>query len=339
MPGVVTLVWHPSIVQPTPRQEVFDTYWRFAAERQAIFHRRSTGQPDPWTEDPILGHYKFCNAFRASDRVSQYLLRDVIYGRHGADLPAEDAFLRIVLFRIFSRERTWDVIEEATGGLTRATFDTERLAMVLSKAKVDGPIYTAAFILCAANPYGFTTKHQNHLELVRRMFTPGSLGGTLARAQSLREVYEAFLEWPMIGPFLAYQLAIDLNYSEHLDFSEDEFTIPGPGAVRGLQKVFADFGGNRPEDLIKAMVEQQDQHFERLGLDFQNLFGRRLHAIDCQGLFCETDKYSRVAFPELKSNRQRIKQVHRPNPEPLPLFYPPKWGLNDKVPAPLQCLG
>ena len=34
----------------------------------------------------------------------------------------------------------------------------------------------------------------------------------------------------MIGPFMGYQLAIDLNYSEHLEFSEDEFTMPGPGA-------------------------------------------------------------------------------------------------------------
>lgn len=311
---------------------MFDTYWRFAAERQEIFHRRSTGQPGPWTQDPILGHYKFCNTFRASDRVSQYLIREVIYGPHGADLPAEDAFMRIVLFRIFSKENTWEVLEAATGGLTRDTFDTNRLAAVLSSTKAKGPIYTAAFILCAANPYGFNTKHQNHLELVRRMFAPGGLGAKLAHAQSLREVYDRLLEWPMIGPFLAYQLAIDLNYSEHLNFSEDEFTVPGPGAVRGLNKVFADFGGNRPEDLIRRMVDQQEEQFERLGLPFQDLFGRRLHAIDCQGLFCETDKYSRVAFPALKSNRQRIKQVHTPSTEPLPLFYPPKWGLNDKLP-------
>lgn len=319
-------------MQPTPRPEVFDTYWRFAAERQAIFHRRSTGQPGPWTQDPILAHYKFCNTFRASDRVSQHLIREVIYGPHGIGLPAEDAFLRIVLFRIFSKENTWEVIESATSGLTRDTFDTDRLAAVLSSARAKGPIYTAAFILCAANPYGFTTKHQNHLELVRRMFAPGGLGAKLARAQSMREVYDGLLEWPMIGPFLAYQLAIDLNYSEHLDFSEDEFTVPGPGAVRGLNKVFADFGGNRPEELIKRMVDQQEEQFERLGLPFRDLFGRRLHAIDCQGLFCETDKYSRVAFPDLKSNRQRIKQVHTPSTEPLPLFYPPKWGLNEKLP-------
>lgn len=322
-------------MQPTPRPEVFDTYWRFAAERQEIFHRRRSAQPGPWTEDPILANYKFCNTFRASDRVTQYLIRQVIYGRHGADLPAEDAFMRIVLFRIFSKENTWDLLEAATGGLKSDTFDIDRLDAILTAAKAKGPIYTAAFILCAANPYGFKAKHQNHLELVRRMFAPGGLGAKLARAQSLREVYDRLLEWPMIGPFLAYQLAIDLNYSEHIDFSEDEFSVPGPGAVRGLHKVFADFNGNRPEELIIRMVDQQESQFERLGLSFQDLFGRRLHAIDCQGLFCETDKYSRVAFPHLKSNRQRIKQVHTPSAEPLPLFYPPKWKLSCVLPEPL----
>jgi hypothetical protein len=58
-----------------------------------------------------------------------------------------------------------------------------------------------------------------------------------------------------------------------------------------------------------------------------------LHAIDCQGLFCELDKYARVAFPELRSNRQRIKINFTPSTEPLPLFYPPKWDINSRLPS------
>ena len=36
---------------PTP---VFESYWRFAAERQAIYFRRMTDLVGPWTSDPIL---------------------------------------------------------------------------------------------------------------------------------------------------------------------------------------------------------------------------------------------------------------------------------------------
>ena len=82
------------------------------------------------------------------------------------------------------------------------------------------------------------------------MFAPGALGAGLATASSLRDVYEALRAWPMIGAFMGYQLAIDLNYSDHLDFDENDFTVPGPGAVRGIEKVFTDIAGRSPPQLI-----------------------------------------------------------------------------------------
>ncbi|MBA2717401.1 MAG: hypothetical protein H0U51_10180 [Propionibacteriales bacterium] len=319
-------------MQPTPRRPVFDAYWRFAAERQRIFEARLEDPHGPWTDDPILARYKFCNTFRASDRVSQYLIARVIYGPMARDLPAEDVFLRIVLFRLFSKESTWEALEHATGGVCRETLDVERLGDLLDQVRREQPIYTAAFILCAHDAYGHRIKHRNHLELVQRMFAPGALGAQLGRAGRLEDVYEALRDWPMIGAFMGYQLAVDLNYSEHLDFDENDFTVPGPGAVRGLRKVFSDFGDRTPRQLIMQMVERQDEHFDRLGLTWSGLFGRSLHAIDCQGLFCETDKYARVAFPDLASNRVRIKHEFRDPKARLDLFYPPKWDINDGVP-------
>jgi hypothetical protein len=62
------------------------------------------------------------------------------------------------------------------------------------------------------------------------------------------------------------------------------------------------------------------------------LFGRRLHAIDVQNLFCETNKYARVKHPEFKLKEgERIKQTLKPTgPLPKP-FFPEKWKL--KIPA------
>lgn len=312
---------------PTPRQEVYDAYWRFAAERQAIFHKRVLREDPPWTDDPILARYKFCNAYRASDRVSQYLIQRVIYSPAATELKPEDVFLRVVLFRLFSKELTWDALEEETGGVRRSTLKLDSLGNFLEELRRRQPIYTAAFILCAHDSYGYRSKHRNHLALVRDMFRPRALGRELGRAESLEDVYEALVAWPSIGPFLAYQIAIDLNYTPLFGFCEDEFTMPGPGALRGQQKVFLDPGSYSPQELVLYMVERQEQEFDRLGIEFKNLFGRRLYAIDCQGLFCETDKYSRVRFPELKSNRIRIKQEYRaPKPLPQPV-YPPGWGL------------
>jgi hypothetical protein len=318
-------------MQPTIRREVYDAYWWFAAERQHIFEQRAASRPGPWTQDPILQRFKFCNTFRASDRVSQYLISEVIYGTRAAELPAEDVFLRIVLFRLFSKESTWEALERATGGVRRSTLDVERLGALLDQLRQRQAIYTNAFILCAHDAYGHRVKHRNHLELVARMFAPGALGAELGRAGSLEDVVTTLRGWPMIGAFMGYQLAIDLNYSEQLSFDEDDFTVPGPGALRGLRKVFSDFAGHTPAQLIRRMVDRQEEEFARLGLPWSGLFGRRLHAIDCQGLFCETDKYSRARFPDLKSNRVRIKQPFREPKPAIDLFYPPKWDINHRI--------
>ena len=79
---------------PAKVSQVYESYWRFAAERQAIFVKQASGQGPPWTEDAILTTYKFTNAYRASDRVSQYLIRHVIYRE---DLPntAREVFFRL----------------------------------------------------------------------------------------------------------------------------------------------------------------------------------------------------------------------------------------------------
>lgn len=293
--------------------------------------KRVRGEEGPWSEDPILSRYKFCSTYRAADRVSQYLIRKVIYGEAAADLEPEDAFMRIVLFRLFSKEATWEALEDATGGVRRSSLKVDELGDLLEDMRSRGPIYTAAFILAAPSSYGYKAKHRNHLALVTDMFRPSGLGAKLAKTRTLEEVYEALVAYPMIGPFLGYQIAIDLNYSGHIDFDEDEFTMPGPGALRGIEKVFADTGGETPQELIMGMVQRQAKEFDRLGLDFEGLFGRPLKAIDCQGLFCETDKYSRAAFPELKSNRVRIKQEFTPSSAPLELFFPPKWAINERI--------
>jgi len=105
------------------------------------------------------------------------------------------------------------------------------------------------------------------------------------------------------------------------------YTQAGPGALRGLKKAFVSLGDYSPADAILWMTERQQLEFKALDLPFNGLFGRPLHAIDCQGLFCELDKYCREAAPELVSNRSRIKARFSASSEPLQLFFPPKWGL------------
>lgn len=312
------------------REKLYRAYWMFAAERQRIFMRRVAGEPSPWTEDAILTRYRFTNPFRASDRESQSLIRKAIYAE--GDFTSDDVLFRVVLFRLFSRTSTWLALERELGPLTRTTLTGKRLLPVLQRLQRSGPIYTNAFILCANNAFGYDDKVSNHVALLRLMFRRRALPLAVARAQSLKELYETLIDYPLIGPFMAYQLAIDVNYSELVDFHEDEFTVPGPGAERGIRKIFPSAQRREMSDIIRWVAEHQERECDQLGLDLPTLFGRRLHAIDCQNLFCEIDKYTRVAFPRLTSERSQIKSVFRPSDEPLQLFFPPKWQLNDRLP-------
>lgn len=312
------------------RDDLFRAYWSFAAKRQHAFLARARGAPAPWTDDPVIERFKFTNAYRASDRVSQFLIRDVIY-RDG--FSTDDTLLRIVLFRLFSRTSTWRDLERQLGPITRATISTRRLPRALERMQARGPIYTSAFILCANDAYGHKRKSMNHVALARAMFRRRGLPLSIARAGTLGDVYQALLRYPLIGPFMAYQLAIDVNYSELVDFDEDDFTVAGPGAERGIKKVFPAASRREMTAIIHWMTANQESEAASVGVGLPTLFGRRLRAIDCQNLFCELDKYARVAFPELKSNRSRIKATFVPSSEPLPLFYPPKWGINERAAA------
>jgi hypothetical protein len=155
----------------------------------------------------------------------------------------------------------------------------------------------------------------------------------IAGADDMEDAFRHVSSYDSIGPFLAYQFIIDLNYTPHLSFSEREFVVPGPGAVRGIKKCFSNPGDYSPEDLIRCVTDQQDAGFEERGLDWHDLWGRELQLIDVQNLFCEVDKYARVAHPKYTgtSGRTRIKQKFRPNPELISYWYPPKWGINDAV--------
>lgn len=305
--------------------EVLRSYWTVATERQRVYHARLAGLPRPWTDDEIISRYRFTNAYRAADRVSQDLIR-VLYA--GPQQP-EDVLLRTLLYRFFNKPSTWAVLEAVHDGVTWDSFDIENYADALDSMLVRGQsVYSAAYIV-PPPPFGAVRKHRNHLLLVDHMMRDG-LAGKLARVSCLREVFEIISSYPSLGPFLAYQLTVDFNYTTLIDFDEDDFVVAGPGARSGIAKCFPDSAGLPPETIIRWMADTQSEQLISLGLDFQDLFGRSLKLIDCQNLFCETDKYARVAHPTRRGvgNRTRIKQQFAAAGDLDAPFFPPKWSLN-----------
>lgn len=316
---------------PAKTTVVYDTYWRFAAERQAIFFRKLAGDAPPWTNDPILREYKFTNAYRASDRTSQYFISEVIYA---GDQAPDEILFRTMLFKIFNRIETWELLVRTFGQVTYKDYSFARYDAVLNDTIDSGKtIYSGAYIMpSGGSSSGNGRKHRMHLKLIDRMLKD-ELFLRLGEAPSMGKAFELLRAYPTIGDFLAYQYVTDLNYSTLLNFSEMEFVVPGPGARDGIRKCFSDLGGLNESDIIKLVAERQQIEFETRGEEFKSLWGRPLQLIDCQNLFCEVGKYSRVKHPEIagRTGRVRIKQKYRITPEPIQFWYPPKWGLNEKI--------
>lgn len=148
--------------------------------------------------------------------------------------------------------------------------------------------------------------------------------------------------WPRA--VLAFQFAIDLNYSELIDHQEAEFVVARPGSIDGIAKCFGDVDGVSPEQVIYWVCDRQEREFSDRGIDSLGLFGRRLQPIDCQNVFCEISKYARVAHPEVEgpSRGKRIKQLYVDADGSLPTpVFPPSWrlkvsdGLGGRETAPL----
>lgn len=317
---------------------VFDTYWKFAAERQKVFFNRVKGDKI-LTEDPIISRHRFTNVYRASDRVSQYLIKKIIYSEE--TFSKDDLLLRILLFKIFNKISTWELIESELGKISVETFDFNKIRKLLTEARKSGEsIYSGAYIMTSGKSiFGYDYKHENHLKLLEKYIIESDFSSKIQESKSLEDLYNTLLQLPTIGTFLAFQYAIDINYSPLTNFSEMDFVKAGPGAKDGITKCFSDFGDYSHEDIIKYMVDNQEKFFDQFELDFQSLWGRRLQLIDCQNIFCEVDKYSRVAHPEILglSERTRIKQIYKPQESKIDYFFPPKWNLNSALSIDLNC--
>src|SRR4051794_25687610 len=93
---------------------VFETYWRVAHKSPEAFMRRVRGAAPPWSDDAVISTHRFTNAYRASDRVSQYLIRNVQYA---GPQTVGDLFFRTMLFKLFNRVGTWEQLVTSLGDL------------------------------------------------------------------------------------------------------------------------------------------------------------------------------------------------------------------------------
>ena len=315
------------------RDEAYQYYFYFIQERMNIFWRRYEGWESRLTDDPILAKYKFTNVYRAQDRVSQYLIKRVISEKEKG-FSDIDNLLRIIVFKIFNNINTWEYLEGRLEEISIKTFDVDLITALLEERITEVPIFSPAYMMTGSHAkYNmYARKHEKWLRMVKKELLLGKGFEKIVGAKSLEEVYNILLQCSFIGEFLAFQYAIDFNYSTVINFNENSFVKAGIGAIRGIKKCFSHIGQYTFEDCIRYTQDNIDNYQQGYGFtDFKNLFGRQPQLIDLQNCFCETDKYLRVKMPELLVGNTRIKQKFGKPREKIQFLFPEKWGINKYI--------
>jgi len=320
---------------------VIDTLFRWMTERHAIHQRRLAGQPWPWTDDPILRQHAFTNVFRIYDRVTQYIISNVI-GK--GDQGLHETCFRVILFRCFNRISTWELLLAHFGELTWRDFNLAAYESVLyEEYRQNNTLYGASYILPAPELGGTSldkvkakANYANHLRLLKVMMET-DLPGQLAQLSELSDAWERISLYPGMGAFLSFQLLLDLNMIPGLAFPED-WAVCGPGAASCLVKIFGPGVKGIYGEALRWLQETQDVHFARLGISRKRRprigSTQVLSLVDFEHSLCECDVYSRKAHPEIKGRRLHIgtnRKFSANRPPPPTAILPSGWCPADEA--------
>lgn len=251
----------------------------FIKEREKIRHRKASGFPPPWTDDPILSNGYFCNVRRDDDKVTRYLRKEW-YENNRED---ED------LFFAAAAARNVNLIDTLAELGYQSPWNADRFKKVIGERQAEGKLtYNHAYMI-RAEYYDGKPKHEY---LADRMLTPLWVKREAIRPRwgdTLNDFFDRLVSQHGFGSFLAGQVVVDASQYGLLSDAPDRFRwcVIGPGSRQGLNILMG-----RP---LKAPWSEKD--FKEKVNDLQDAVNERLKfrppliASDLQSCLCEASKY------------------------------------------------
>ena len=271
----------------------------YMLERHSIYLRRAQGQLPPWTEDPILTHYKFCNVYRELDAVTQFV-RETIrepYKDH------ESLWFMLCIARQINWPPTLSELIRSAGKNAwplNGKWSAVNARRVMNQRAARGEkVYTGAYLLNAhGGRDGAETPHDKpyftcHLVLDKLWKERNKVILPVLAKKSMQEAATALMKYHGWGGFTAYEVVCDLRYTRYLEKATDinTWANAGPGAVRGLNRI-----AGRP---FRTRLNQKDALSEMIALhaDISAQWPEewpKLELREIEHSLCELDKYLRA---------------------------------------------
>jgi hypothetical protein len=273
----------------------------FVKERERIRQRKAEWVPSqaamgaPFTKDPILATYRFCNVRRRDDRVSRWLIQNVL-AQNNVDILLLPAFLE---FSAWCRWCNWPPTIKAVMDAELypvEKIDWRRVGKLVDTLGKKQKVWTGAYMIRASSEPGAKKGKFISEQVIGKHFRRKvpELIDLLRAGATYQIVWEALREIPNFGSFMAGQVAGDWTYTPLLAGAPDLKTWApmGPGSIRGFNRIIgSEKLTKRPSEELwqEKLVLWRQRIIDKLGAQYENLT-----ALDVQNILCETDKFLRV---------------------------------------------
>jgi len=290
-------------------------FFEFIYDRQLIWYKKSVlKSPAPWTDNPILQTYKFCNIYRELDRVSLKIIQTIC---HNTLLSFERKLFNIVSGRIFNLDT---IYSQLLGVMDPDNYDHKYYEDILdNKIKEGISIWNSAYTVTQMkyDPSYRKDKHAQFL-LMLQFFSKniGKITEDLRNCSSLREATLKITNVPLIGEFLGGEIIQDLTYCRPFFFKNNmlddhDLCTVGPGTLKSITETFdlQKTSNDIFSKLIKSTTDSQAQYFEYIknmtGKDWESVAYREsnspfpyLSINNIESAFCEKRKYNNLLLGE-----------------------------------------
>ncbi len=298
-------------IQRAFNDESLNLFWRFINKRQRVWHRRVIeGQSAPWTDDQILQENRFTNIYRQLDPGTQYAIQNILE----KDASRKDKIFNIMIYRLVGRLET----HEDVGFQSLDDFDRKEFEESLKHRRdtEDNTIFTGAYMVAGYHHMGSSDKVENISQLFGEISSNSSFFSDLLSSESAKQAYNTIRSQQGFGNFLSYQVLVDLLYpvdyynnQSVLPFSADDWSSPGPGAQKGIERLTNDTTQLDDLTIMRWLKNNQQQEFNRLDLDFPYLTTESgdqidLSLADIQNCLCEFYKYEKILNSEGRARRK-----------------------------------
>jgi hypothetical protein len=265
-------------------------FTHFIRERYQVKVRKESGAPPPWTKDPYLGNYFFCNTNREDDKVTRWLAANWRQP-HAGD---RNLFFALAVFRRgFNNPRVGRRLGYPV------PWNPDRYLHVYARFRRNELSFLRpAYML--PGPAGKTGGTLGELQ-VEHIFDPLWENRRHVRPRTgerLESFYARLNEQYCCGGFYAAQVVADLKYAQLKDASDWwTFVVSGPGSRRGLNRLMG-------RDKNERWTEREWlKNFRQVEEVVAPSLPQRFQSSDLQSCLCEWDKRERIRLNEGRVRR------------------------------------